>query len=103
MADHRSAPPEYDTLSLAPPDIDDIGPSTEAGDATERSRRKSFKERWQQLKQEDEEHKAARLQYVTREEADKITGVDKLREKDALDVASGKKKGKGILAVMSMN
>ena len=106
--DQRLGPPEYDTLSIAPPGIDDIPTSSRAsnseaprdGDSIMNSRRKSMKERWQQLKEEDEERKAAKLRYVTREEADKIAGLDRHRERERRKAADGKKRGKGILGAV---
>lgn len=105
VTDQHSAPPDYDTLSIAPPAIDDTPAQNEANDSqsppetdgTARSRRKSMKERWQELKDEDEARKASRLQYVTHEEADKIAGLDKHKEREKQKIADGKKRGRGIL------
>ena len=60
-------PPGYDTLSIAPPTIDNThAPSSGPGNGQDlseanamvRNRKKFLKERWQEVKEEDEKRKA---------------------------------------------
>ena len=84
------APPAYDTISLAPPGADEVDPSSTS------TRKKTLKEKWQDLKDEDEKRRTDRVQHVTREEADRITGLDKHKELEEKKSAE-RKRGKGTI------
>lgn len=98
-------PPAYDTLSIAPPAADhqaagevqftaDVEADVEADRAHEK---KSLKEKWRTLKEEEELRKSERIQHVTPAEADQITGLARRRDQEA---KQPEKKGKGLLALM---
>lgn len=92
-------PPSYDTLSLAPPSADTEqtspsarpqatnqqgGPSTQTQMQTQQQQtKKSLKDRWREIKAEDERRRTERIQHVSKEEADRITGLDRHREAEA--------------------
>lgn len=118
MADEKQSagtasagPPDYDTLSIAPPTIDHAYvPTSRPGNGQDlceanamvRDRKKSLKERWQELKEEDEKRKAAQLQHVTHEEADRITGLDKHKERETKKSAEGPRGGKSLLGAFGL-
>ena len=82
--------PAYDTLSLAPPAADEVGSSSTS------THKKTLKEKWQDLKDEDEKRRTDRVQHVTREEADRITGLDKHKELEEKK-STERKRGKGTI------
>ena len=71
------APPAYDQLSIAPP-LAEERPSQPSADeydaAQEHSQPKGLRQKWKQLKQEDERRRAERTQTVSATEADRIRG-----------------------------
>ena len=75
-------PPSYDTLSIAPPSISAGG-------------KKSLKEKWKDAKAEDDQRRAQRYTTVSAAEADRITGLDKHREKEEKKMKEGGRKGIG--------
>lgn len=80
-------PPAYETLFFAPPS--ESLPSAQRPQKAGSSKhniaylKKSLKEKWREMKEEDRRRKSERIQYVTPEEADRITGLDRRREYQA--------------------
>jgi len=115
----RLQPPAYDTLSLGPPSADTEQVSRSAQSQTPdngqpsidnpkqsqlQQPKKSFKERWHALKEEDERRKAQRIQHVSREEADRITGLDRHREAEAEAMKKGGPRGiKSVLGILMLS
>ncbi|KAK5952442.1 hypothetical protein OHC33_006485 [Knufia fluminis] len=111
-------PPAYDTLSLAPPSISagadtEAGPSssTQAARPSQRQQQqpaknpKSLKDRWRDLKDEDERRKAERITHVSADEADRITGLDRHRaEEERKSAFAERPRGmKAVLGVLALN
>lgn len=91
------APPAYDSLSMSPPT------STEDShqDTASHGHMHSLKQKWKDLKEEDKARKSNQVQYVTPEEADRITGLDKRREAEAEENKDSPKGVKRFLGLMT--
>ena len=111
--DAHNSPPAYDQVSLAPPFTDDKqraspsawgnGAGSGQGDGASHNRRKSVKQKWKELKEEDERRKARRYQHVSAAEADRITGLDKHREEEAKKSAERRRGGKSVLGILLLS
>ncbi|KAK5945764.1 hypothetical protein PMZ80_002972 [Knufia obscura] len=86
-------PPAYDTLSLAPPSISAdaaLAPSSQQTSSPSESHtpqpqphaKKSLKDRWRDLKDEDERRRSERITHVSADEADRLTGLDRHRAEE---------------------
>ncbi|KAI1843988.1 hypothetical protein JX266_009854 [Neoarthrinium moseri] len=92
MADTGSSrvelePPDYDSLSIAPPYVDVDTSSQQPGESSRHAplpetRKKSWMEKLKEMRIEDEKRKKERIQYVTPQEADRITGLQRRREEE---------------------
>jgi len=116
---NRTQPPAYDILSVAPPSADkEQAPHSARSPTHDHSQpptddpkqsqlqqpKKSFKERWRALKEEDERWKAQRIQHVSKEEADRITGLDRHREAEAEAMKKGGPRGiKSVLGILMLS
>lgn len=111
---NNRAPPAYDTLSIAPPSVEQsnfVSPpgrvSTSNSDPESSIRRESssskWKQKWQELKDEDERRKSERIQHVSPQEADRITGLDKHRVLEEKKSAERKRGGKTILGILALS
>lgn len=69
---NRTSPPEYDTLSLAPPSISDQH-QTPAGDHAHKGSISKLKQKYKALKEENTQRKAERVKYASTEEIDRMT------------------------------
>lgn len=97
------APPEYDSLPVAPPSINTAGAASSQHDALRASRKKSLKEKWKELKDEDQQRKATRIQHVTHEEADRITGLDKHKRLEAKKSTEERRGMKSLLGILFLS
>lgn len=77
---------------------------TSRNDASqEQGRRQAMKQKWKELKQEDERRRESRFQTTSAEEAGRITGLDRHREEEARKSAARKRGSKGFLGVVFMS
>ncbi|KAH6661165.1 hypothetical protein BKA67DRAFT_550359 [Truncatella angustata] len=90
-------PPAYDTLSIAPPagDFENAhgNGSTYSSRHDAASEKKSLKDKWLQMKEEEKRRKEERVRHVTKAEADRITGLDRLRERQKEEAKKSGTKG----------
>lgn len=96
--------PAYDALSIAPPSIGESSSSRQhesnTYDDLPQQHKKSLKEKWREAKEEDARRKEQRVQYVTPEEADRITGLERRREEEAKN-GGRHRSGFGALVVIA--
>lgn len=86
-------PPDYDTLSLAPPSINQSQPEP---------KKDGIRQKFAALKAEDERRKAERITHVSAEEADRITGLDRHRVEEERKSSERKRGGKSVLGILMM-
>lgn len=104
-------PPAYDTISISPPSVNQDSaptsssrdPPTQQASARRESSSSKWKQKWQEIKEEDERRKAERIRYVSPEEADRITGLDRHRAKEEKKSAERKRGGKSILGMLMLS
>ncbi|KAK9775636.1 hypothetical protein SCAR479_07743 [Seiridium cardinale] len=99
-------PPPYDTLTIGSPEADLESAERESnshsgGRAAAHEKNKSLKQKWRDMMEEERRRKDARIQHVTPEEADRITGLDRRRAEETNDTA--RKGTKSFLALMLLS
>lgn len=106
------APPAYDQLSIAPPSAEEssarqastcTNTATQGNAVQDGSRRNMMKQKWREMKEEDERRRAERYQVVPVSEADRITGLDRHREEEAKKSSERKRGGAALLGILSLS